>query len=288
MTLAPAGPNAEQIEYWNQQSGPKWVALESLLDQQIGPLGLAAIERANVAARERVLDIGCGCGQSSLQLGERVVPGGSVLGIDVSTTMLERARARAIELGLDHVRFENADAQTFAFAPGSFDLAFSRFGVMFFADPVAAFANLRTALAPGGRLGFLCWQEIRRNPWILVPLMAAAQHIPLPEPPAPGTPGPFSLADTARLHEILERAGWADVVCAPLEGELTLGGHIDLERAVDFALRIGPVGAALREAGEAALPAITASVREVLKPYATPEGVRLGYAAWIVSAVPAD
>ena len=287
MTLAATGPNAQQIEYWNEQSGPKWVALESLLDQQIGPLGLATIERAKLAARDRVLDIGCGCGQSSLQLGERVAPGGSVLGIDVSTTMLERARARARELGMDHVRFENADAQTFAFAPGAFDLAFSRFGVMFFADPVSAFANVRTAVAPGGRLAFLCWQEIRRNRWMLVPLMAAAQHVPLPEPPAPGAPGPFSLADTARLHEILGQAGWADVVCEPLEGELSLGGRVDLERAVDFALRIGPVGAALREAGEAALPAITASVREALKPYATPEGVRLGYAAWIVSAVAA-
>ncbi len=286
MSLDATGPNAQQIEYWNQQSAAKWVALESLLDQQIGPLGLATIERAKLAARDRVLDIGCG--QSSLQLGERVAPGGSVLGIAVSTTMLERARARARELGLDHVRFENADAQTFAFAPGCFDLAFSRFGVMFFADPVSAFANVRTAVAPGGRLAFLCWQEIRRNRWMLVPLMAAAQHVPLPAPPAPGAPGPFSLADTARLHEILERAGWTDVVCEPLEGELSLGGRIDLERAVDFALRLGPVGAALRGADKSVLPAVTASVQEALAPYATPEGVRLDYAAWIVSAVPAD
>ena len=284
MTLAPAGPNAQQIEYWNQQSASKWVALESQLDQQLGPLGLATIERAKVVAGERVLDIGCGCGQSSLQVGERVAPSGSVLGVDVATAMLERARERAHDLGLTHVRFENADAQTFDFAPASFDLAFSRFGVMFFADPIAAFANIRTALAPGGRLSFLCWQEIGRNPWMRVPLMAAAKHVPLPEPPAPGAPGPFSLADTARLHETLEGAGWADVACEPLAGELSLGGRIDLERAVDFALRIGPVGAAVREAGEAALPAVTASVREALEPYATPDGVRLEYAAWIVRA----
>jgi SAM-dependent methyltransferase len=182
MTLDATGPNAQQIEYWNAQSASKWVALQSLLDQQLGPLGLATIERAELAAGERVLDIGCGCGQSSLQLAERVAPGGSVLGIDVATAMLERARERALELGLGHVRFENADAQTFAFAPASFDLAFSRFGVMFFADPVAAFANVRAALAPGGRLSFLCWQEIGRNPWVRVPLMAAAKHVPLPEP----------------------------------------------------------------------------------------------------------
>jgi hypothetical protein len=115
--------------------------------------------------------------------------------------------------------------------------------------------------------------------------MAAAQHVPLPEPPAPGTPGPFSLADSSRLHGILEAAGWSDVACEPLEGLLSLGGRIDLERAVDFVLRIGPVGAILREAGEAALPAVTASVREALEPYETPEGVRLEYAAWIVRAV---
>ncbi len=291
MTLDSTGPNAQQIEYWNEQSGPKWVALESLLDQQLGPIGLAAMARAALAPGERVLDIGCGCGQSTLQLGERVTASGSVLGVDVATAMIERARARARDSGMAHLRFENADAQSFAFAPGAFDIAFSRFGVMFFADPVTAFANVRTALAPGGRLAVLCWQEIRRNPWMLVPLMAAAQHVPLPAPPAPGAPGPFSLADTTRFHEILERAGWADVVCEPLEGELSLGGRIDLERAVDFALRIGPVGATLREAGEAgeaALPAIKASVREALKPYATPEGVRLEYAAWVVRAVAAD
>ncbi len=249
MSLETTGPNAQQIEYWNQQSASKWVALESLLDQQLGPLGLATLERAKPAAGERVLDIGCGCGQSSLQIAERVAPGGSVLGVDVATAMLERARERAGELGLTHVRFENADAQTFAFEPDSFDLAFSRFGVMFFADPVAAFANLRTALSPDGRLSFLCWQELGRNPWMRVPLMAAAQHVPLPEPPAPGAPGPFSLADSAGLHEILEAAGWHSVACEPLEGVLSLGGRLDLERAVDFALRIGPVGAAVREAG---------------------------------------
>ena len=285
MSLDATGPNAQQIEYWNQQSASKWVALESLLDQQLGPLGLATLERAQPAAGERVLDIGCGCGQSSLQIGERVAPGGSVLGVDVATAMLERARERASELGLTHVRFENADAQTFAFEPDSFDLAFSRFGVMFFADPVAAFANLRTALSPDGRLSFLCWQELGRNPWMRVPLMAAAQHVPLPEPPAPGAPGPFSLADGARLYEILEAAGWHSVACEPLEGVLSLGGRLDLERAVDFALRIGPVGAAVREAGEAHMPAVIASVRDALKPYATPEGVRLDYAAWIVRAV---
>ncbi|TFG97014.1 MAG: class I SAM-dependent methyltransferase, partial [Myxococcales bacterium] len=140
-----------------------------LLDAQIAPLGVAAMEQARPAPGESVLDIGCGCGQTSVQLKERVGPKGSVLGVDISTPMLERARARAA--GLPNLRFTNADAQTHSFDE-RFDLAFSRFGVMFFADPVAAFANVHRALRPGGRVAVVCWQGIDRNPWLLVPLRA--------------------------------------------------------------------------------------------------------------------
>ncbi len=284
MTVAAAGPNAEQIRYWNQTLGPRWVEQEAMLDAQIAPLGLAAMERARVHPGERVIDVGCGCGQTALQLAERVGPAGRVLGIDVATPMLERARARAA--GRPHVRFAEADAQTHRFEPDH-DLVFSRFGVMFFADPAAAFANLARALRPGGRLAFVCWQAIERNPWLLVPLRAVAAIVPLPPPPAPGAPGPFSFADPERVRGILAAAGFSQVALEPEEGELAIGAGGDLERAVGFTLQMGPVAAALREsgaAGEAARGRAAAAIRAALAPFVTPTGVRAGYAAWIATA----
>jgi SAM-dependent methyltransferase len=281
VTLPAVGPNSEQIRYWNETTGPRWVEQEELLDAQVSPLGLAAIERAGVAPGERVLDVGCGCGQTSLQLARRVGPSGAVLGIDVAAVMLERARARAA--GLPNLRFVNADAQTHRFGE-RFDLVFSRFGVMFFADPPAAFANLRRALLPGGRLAFVCWQAIERNPWMLVPLRALVGLVELPPPPAPGAPGPFSFADPQRVRGILAAAGCSDVALEPQEGELALGAGGGLERAVGLALQIGPAGAALREAGEDVRRRAADAVREALAPFTTPEGVRAGYAAWIATA----
>jgi SAM-dependent methyltransferase len=284
VTFTAAGPNAEQIAYWNELAGAKWLAFEPLLDAQISSLGLAVMDRARTSPGQRVLDVGCGCGQTSLQLGERVGATGVVTGIDVSRVMLERARTRVRDAGLGQVRFENGDAQTFSFERASFDLVFSRFGVMFFADPTAAFANLHGALAPGGRLALLCWQGLDRNPWMRVPLAAVARHIALPAPPAPGTPGPFALADAERVRGILEDAGFADVAFESLECEVLIGGGVDLERSVGFALQMGPAGAALREAGEATRLAAAESVREALAPYTTPEGVRMPSASWVVGA----
>ena len=281
MALAAEGPNAEQIRYWNETIGPRWIEQEALLDAQIAPLGLAALERAGVAAGERVVDVGCGCGQTSLQLAERVGPGGAVLGVDISSLMLGRARERAKDLA--QLRFENADAQTHRFAE-RFDLVFSRFGVMFFADPTAAFANLRAALRPQGRLAFVCWQGIERNPWLLVPLRALAGIVELPAPPPPGSPGPFAFADPERVRGILGAAGFGDVLLTPLAGDLAIGAGGDLERAVRFAMQMGPASALLREAGDAVRERARDAIRAALAPLVTPTGVRADYAAWVVTA----
>ena len=281
MTIAAEGPNAEQIRYWNETLGPRWVEQEDLLDAQIAPLGLAAMERAHPGKGERVLDVGCGCGQTSLQLAERVGSEGSVFGVDVSSPMLERARARAA--GRPNLRFTNADAQTHAFRE-RFDLAFSRFGVMFFADPVAAFANLHRALRPGGRLAFVCWQALDRNPWLLVPLRAVVGIVDLPPPPPPGAPGPFSFADPERVPGILEAGGFEAVALERLEGQLAIGAGGDLARAVQFTLQMGPVSAALREAGAELRLRAADAIRAALAPLASEAGVRAGYAAWIATA----
>ena len=278
--------NAEQIRYWNEAAGPKWVALHKVIDAQIAPLGERAMDRAGIAPGERVIDVGCGCGDTTIALARRVGPAGLVLGIDISAPMLERAAETARAEGLANVRFENADAQTHRLPPGAFDVVYSRFGIMFFADPVAAFANLRAALRPGGRLAFVCWQALRENPWLFLALQAAAQHLTLPPPPAPDAPGPFSLADPERVRDIVARAGFERIALEDLRTALTLGGGGTLDQAVRFLTEgVGPVSSILREADPALRPTVAAAVRAAIAPFHTPEGVRLSSAAWIVTAL---
>jgi SAM-dependent methyltransferase len=279
-----AGPNAEQITYWNEQTGTKWVAAQPRLDAMILPFGAAAMDALAPAAGERIVDVGCGCGDTSLALGRRVTATGGVLGVDVSEPMLARARERAAAEGAAHVRFVRADAQTHPFERGAADGVFSRFGVMFFADPTAAFTNLRGALRAGGRLSFVCWQPATENPWVLVPLMAVAGLVPLPPPPAPDAPGPFALGDRDRLARILRDAGFRDVAIQPFTPEVTIGGGGTLDDAVQFAMQLGPTGVALRDADPAVLAGVTGAIELALRPYATPRGVVMPSSAWTVTA----
>ena len=279
--LEAAGPNAEQITYWNEQGGPRWVKLQEALDRQLASFGRIVMDRLAIGSGERVLDVGCGCGETSFELARRVGPSGSVVGADISTVMLERARERG--RGIANVEFLNADAQTHLFAPASFDVVFSRFGVMFFADPPAAFANLARALKPGGRLGFHCWKTLMDNPWMTVPLFAALQHLPPPTPPPPDAPGPFAFADADRVRGILAAAGLAEIEFESRTDPIGLGsGTVDA--AADFALQMGPTSIALREASPETVAKVRASVREALAPYQTDDGVRLTTSSWVVTA----
>jgi len=283
--MAAPEANAEQTRYWNEAAGPKWVSFQKVIDAQIGPLGHRAMDRAGIAPGERVVDVGCGCGDTTITLGGRVGPQGLVVGIDISAPMLARAVEAARAAGVANVRFENADAQTHRFPPAAFDVVYSRFGVMFFVDPVAAFTNLRAALRPGGRLAFVCWQALAQNPWLFLPLKAAAQHLTLPPPPPPDAPGPFSFADPERVRGILSRAGYDRIVLEELRAALTVGGGGTVDQAVRFLTEgVGPVSSALREADPALRPAVAAAVRAAIAPFHTPEGVRMGSAAWIVTA----
>ena len=281
--LEPSGPNAEQIKYWNER-GHEWVAQQALIDSQIRPLGVIAMERAAITAGERVLDVGCGCGDATLEIAQRVGSTGIVTGIDISTVMLERAHQAAQQAGVTNARFENADAQTHAFPAGRFDLLYSRFGVMFFTDPTAAFANLRGALRRGGRVAFVCWQPFPLNAWMFVPFMAALQYVAPPPPPAPDAPGPASFGDPERVRRILTGAGFTDLGFESVTETLTVGGGAGIDATITFLLQLGPTAAVLREVDDATRVKVRSAMRDALTPYLTADGVRMGSAAWIVTA----
>jgi SAM-dependent methyltransferase len=278
--------NDEMVKYWNDSAGPVWVTQQERLDAQIGPLGSLARARAAIRIGERVLDVGCGCGTTTLELADAVGDAGRVVAVDISRPMLERARQRVEGAGsAARIEWRLDDAQTAAFEGGGFDLVFSRFGVMFFEDPVAAFANLRRALRRGGRLAFVCWQPRDKNPWMLAPAMAAAQHVAFPPPPPPHAPGPFAFGDAAHVRGILERAGFADVAHEAVNGPMRLAGD-SVDEALELSLQIGPVGAALREArpSDEQRARVIEAVRKVIESFETPRGIEAEAGAWIVTA----
>jgi SAM-dependent methyltransferase len=273
-------PNEPQIEYWNGKVGQKWAALQERIDLQLNNIADALIPFACARPGERVLDIGCGCGTMTLRLGMAVAPNGSVAGLDISAPMLEVARARAQAMNAD-IPFLKSDASTHEFQP-VFDLVFSRFGVMFFADPVAAFKNIRTALAPKGRLAFVCWRPFKENEWAAVPFHAAKPFLPEQPPSDPHAPGPFAFADAGRLKGILESAGFANIQIEKLDTTANLGAT--LEQGVDATLSVGPLARAANEVDDATREKIRGAVKDALKPYQTAAGVTPGVACWLVGA----
>jgi len=272
--------NAQQIEYWNATAGETWAQFQGPLDRQIEPLGLAAIGVLAPAKGEHIIDIGCGCGQTSLALAARVGPTGSVVGVDISRPMLALAQRRLSQTPNLPVVFQQLDAQTGALGQGVFDAAFSRFGVMFFNDSASAFANIRESLKPSGRLAFVCWRALAENPWMQAPLEAALPLLPPVAPPDPTAPGPFAFADANRVRSILSQAGFASVTISPFDA---LIGTEDIEQALTLALRLGPLGRVLRE-HPALEDDVAIAVRDNLLKYVTPSGVLMPAAVWIVSA----
>ncbi|MFN2427673.1 MAG: class I SAM-dependent methyltransferase [Candidatus Binatia bacterium] len=284
MTDTPAtAANLEQITFWNDVGGPKWVRYQSLLDRQLDAIGKLTMDAANLRPGESLLDVGCGCGSTSLELARRVGASGSVTGIDISRPMLALARERAAAEGLTNATFAEADAQTHAFA-SEFDVLYSRFGVMFFDDPVRAFANLRRSLRSGARVAFACWQAIHRNPWMAVPLMAALKHVTVELPTDPTAPGPFAFADAARVSRILVDAGYDGVSVDGRDIDIVLGGGSDLEETTKLVMDLGPMGRFLADATPEQRKLVEAEVREAITGYATPDGVCMPGAIWLVTA----
>jgi ubiquinone/menaquinone biosynthesis C-methylase UbiE len=275
--------NSDQAAYWNGPAGRRWTDRQEMQDLVLAPVSAALLDRARVAKGERVIDIGCGCGATAIELAERVGPKGHVTGLDISAPMLERARERApANLPLQLIL---ADATVHPFEAGATDLLTSRFGVMFFADPVLSFANMRKALRPGGRMAFAAWREPRKNPWMIVPLQEAYKHVPrLPEM-APDDPGPFAFASEDRVQRILKGAGFTGVAMEPVELTVDLAAGRGLEAAVNGALAIGPVSRALECQAPEQLAVVASSIRAALAARQQDETVPLGASVWIATAV---
>ena len=258
-----------------------WAEVRELLELQLAPLGRRGLEVLAPRPGECVLDIGCGGGETALDLARAVAPNGTVTGVDLSAAVLAYAQRAAG--GCGRVRFVHADAQVFPFEPASFDAAFSRFGVMFFTDPIAAFVNIRRSLGPNGRLACVCWRALEENPLDMVPLGAASPHLPPQPAHDPDAPGPFAFADPDRVRGVLERAGFTEIAITAHDEQVGSG---DLDAMLAVCTRVGALGKILREHPElraAVLPA----VRSALAAHDGPHGCRLKAATWIVTARPA-
>lgn len=280
--------NAAQIAYWNDEAGPRWVAMQERMDAILAPLMNAALERARPAVGEAVLDVGCGCGATLLELADRVGPNGSVMGVDISAPMLDRARERVRDRAVRNVHLTLSDAAVHAFAPGAFDLAFSRFGVMFFEDPDSGFANIRVALAATGRLAFVCWAPPRDNPWLTMPLMVARPHLPPQPENDPAAPGPFAFADPERVRGILTRAGYSDIDIARHNTSMRICGHGEAAWAAHFALENGPVGRAMTGADATLRATVEQAILAEFRRIEGPDGIMLPGSVWLVAARPGN
>ena len=275
--------NSEQIAEWNGALGQRWVAMQREIDRIVVPFGDAALKIAAPQPGERVIDIGCGCGDTSLDIARIVGKAGAVLGIDVSTPMLEVARSRAALADCPHLVFREGDASE-AELPANTDLLFSRFGVMFFSQPTQALSHLRGSLRAGGRCVFVCWRAPRDNAWAMVPLSAARAAMGVtPAPADPNAPGPFAFADEQRLRAILSDAGFGAVDVQRFDAALSLGATP--RSAAEAAVQIGAVSRFVREVGVEHLPIIVEAVERALGPLAATDGhVSLNGSTWIVSA----
>lgn len=273
--------NVEQADAWDGRQGDHWTRYADHYDALIHRLTAPLLRAAAIGASDRVLDVGCGTG-STTRMAARAASAGSVLGVDLSTAMLQEAERRTRAEGVENVRFEQADVQVHAFPPGAFDVAISRFGVMFFENPAAAFSNIASALDRHGRFVFVCWQERDRNEWVTIPVSAALEHAPRPAPGPEGAPGPFSLAEADRIRRLLTDAGFENVEIDEI-AEAIFFGH-DARVASEFWQGTGTARVVLDDVDADTERRAIDAVHAALHSRSGPEGIWLGSAGWLVRA----
>jgi SAM-dependent methyltransferase len=281
-TSLPVDPtNAEAAEAWNGYDGDHWVRWAELYDQSVRDYHRPFLDAARIQGTDRVLDIGCGNGQTTRDAAALAADGDAV-GVDLSEQLVENARRIAAAQGVGNATFLHADAQVYPFDPARFNFAISRTGAMFFGDPVAAFSNIRRALRPGGRLALLVWQELARNEWISAFLGALTVGRP-PQPPAADAPGPFSLAAPDRVHAVLGAAGFSGIELEDRQEWMWFGQHT--EEAYQFVTSLGLVRWMLGQLDDEHRATARDALRHTIDQHATAGGVRYDSAAWIVTAV---
>ena len=268
--------NEDQKEYWNDSAGAQWVAEQELMDAMLAKVTASLMSQAAPQSGERVLDIGCGTGETSLIAADA---GAQVTGVDISEPMLALAKKRLDGRG-DTILTDASEYQD----QEGFDLIMSRFGVMFFDDPDAAFANINTNLKPDGRMCFACWRAPQENDWVMVPMMAVKPFMPETPEQDPHAPGPFALADAERLSGILDRAGFTEVTIDPVDIEMMLADGGGVDQAMHFVSKIGPTARVMAEMDEEARIKVNQSLREALLPHEGNGSIALKGAIWIVKA----
>lgn len=272
----------DMVSYWNGPGGDRWTGESARTEKMLSRVADLLYPLARAIPGETLLDVGCGLGPTTIELARRVAPNGRAVGLDVSAKMVELARQRA--KGVANIEFIAADAATYRFDAPFADLLFSRFGVMFFGDPTAAFANLRKALKPKGRMVFACWRRLSENPWMLKPLLAAYEHVPKLPPAEPDEPGPFAFADQERVGEILTAAGFAAPRFTPIDLAFDIAGGQGMDAAVHQAMTIGATSRALQDQPKNLVDAAAAAIRQALTPYQKGQTVELPGAVWLVES----
>ena len=275
----------EFVRFWNEVLVPKFVAYKHVLVGGLSRHSDAILPKLAVAPGMRVLDAGCGFGDTACWLAERVGPGGEVVGIDCCDAFLEHGRREAAARGLTNLSFAEADVESHPFA-GDFDMVFSRFGTMFFSNPVAALKNMRRALKPGGRLTHIVWRERADNPWLSAARDVVLRHLPPPGEDAQTCgPGPFSMADREMVAGQMRAAGYAEIAFERVDAMVRMGD--DIEDAIGFQIALGPAGEVYREAGalaEAKAAEIRADLAALLRPHVSDDGIWMGSSSWVISA----
>ena len=276
---APDDTQSEQTALWNGPAGRAWVDAQHVLDRLFTPFEDLLVEAVRAASARSVLDVGCGTGSTTIAIARALEGAGSSLGVDLSEPMIALARARA-EREHAHAEFVAADAQVYAFEPASMDLIVSRFGVMFFSDPVEAFANLRRAAREGAQLRLIVWRSAEENPFMTTAERAAAPILPNLPPRRPDGPGQFAFADRDHVHAILDHSGWSGIDLRPIDVNCSLRED-DLAR---YVTKLGPVGLLLQDADDATRARVADSIRSAYDPYVQGDQVRFTAACWLIHA----
>ncbi len=280
--LEATGFNAPQIEYWNGTAGERWARLAESQDRMLGGLGITALDACDVKVGHSILDTGCGSGSSTFEIARRVGSRGRVLGVDISAPMLDIARSRLADNPNDSIAFENRDVATYPFEAETFDRVYSRFGVMFFVDPIATFTNIRCGVKSGGKLSFVCWQSIEGNPWQEIPYKIALKHLTEPPPSDPRTPGPMAFADPNWVREILKGSGFTDVEI--VDNQMKMPIEADPRASAEKLVQLGPAFRLLGDATPEITAEVTDAICDAIAPYQTESGVQMDSATWIVTA----